>query len=455
MTSVPATTTVTSVGRWLALVAAFLGWYFAGMLLQVTSLTMRPAAIDLLAHADVIQRAEFDSLSQRVNQKDATLTPIEIDRNKELQSLVQRWFAYFTCAFLFGGACGGLAFGRLGDRFGRSKALAASVLCYATFSGLAYFVTSPWQLVVVWFVTCLGVGGSWPNGVALVAEMWASLSRPMVSGIIGMAANIGIWVMATIATRVLITPDDWRWTMLVGAGTFPLGVLILLFVPESPRWHQTRAQQQVEGKPAVSMLELFRGPHWKVTLMGILLATVPIMGGWGSANWMIPWADQVVGPVMKARVGQYRAFTGVVGSFIGGWVAARLGRRLTYFLACVLALGCSQFAFWFRVPGDADFLGWVGAIGFFSGLFFGWLPLCLPELFPTSIRSTGAGVCFNFGRIGSALSLVLTGTLTTYFGGDYGRIGRVTSLIYAIGLVAILFAPQIGQRSLDESGART
>jgi len=440
------------VGRWLALIAAFLGWYFAGMLLQVTSLTMRPAAIDLLSRNGTFERRTFDELTERVTTKDATLTDAERQQVKRWQAQVQEWFAYFTCAFLFGGAAGGLGFGRLGDRFGRSKALAGAVLCYATFSAVAYCVTSPAQLLVVWFLACLGVGGSWPNGVALVAEMWANLSRPLVSGIIGMAANIGIFVMASIALTVKITPDDWRWTMLIGASTLVLGVLILLLVPESPKWQAARAAGAAAGQKTVPLALVFGRPYLGITLLGILLATVPIIGGWGSANWMIPWADQAAGaadPFLKAKVGQYRSFTGIVGSCLGGWIAARMGRRLTYFLASLAALGSAQYAFWFTTPTDSSFLLWVGTLGLFSGLYFGWLPLCLPELFPTAVRSTGAGVCFNFGRIGTAVTVFLTGSLTASFGGDYARIGQITSLIYAVGMIAILFAPDTSQQGLE------
>src|SRR5262249_17991739 len=151
-------------------------------------------------------------------------------------------------------------------------------------------------------------------------------------------------------------------------------------------------------------------------------------------------------PYLPAQVGQTRALPGIVGSLLGGWFAHVLGRRRAYCLASVAALFCAQYAFWLTVPTDASFLFWVAALGFFSGIYFGWLPLCLPELFPTRVRSTGAGVSFNFGRIVTAVTLFATGALTAYFGGDYARIGRVTSLIYLIGAVAIWLAPDTSGR---------
>jgi len=189
-----------------------------------------------------------------------------------------------------------------------------------------------------------------------------------------------------------------------------------------------------------------------ITLVAIVLATVPIIGGWGTANWMVPWADeaQPPDPYLKAHVGQARAITGIVGSLLGGWIASRFGRRLTYFVVSVLSLAIAQYIFRFLLPGEPSFLFWVGALGFVSGIYFGWLPLCLPELFPTRVRSAGAGVGFNFGRIVTAVTIFLAGALMEYFGGDYARIGRLTSLLFVIGIVAIWLAPDTSHKQLAD-----
>ncbi len=445
---------ITRTGRWLALIAAFLGWYFAGMLMSTQQLAMRPAAIDLQSRNGVIERAQFDALSQRAadKTKQSPLSPAEQTQLKSWQGSTQRWFAFFQTAFLCGAAAGGLLFGRVGDRFGRSKALGSAVFCYAFFSGMTYFVTTPEQMLVTWFLAALGVGGTWPNGVALVAEIWSSLSRPMISGIIGMAANVGLLMMSTIATYVAVTPDEWRWMMLAGFASGVLAVPILVLVPESPRWLANRQARGDSGKPAPSVAEVFKSPHLGITLVGILLATVPILGGSGAANWMIPWADQVAAtnPHLKAEVGQARALTGCVGSLLGGWIATLIGRRRAYFLTSLGAFICAEYIYCVLQPTDPSFLWWVAGLGFFSGIYFGWLPLVLPELFPTSVRSTGAGVCFNFGRVTTAGTVFLAGSLTSYFAGDYARIGQLMSLIFAIGLVAILLTPDSSRRQLAE-----
>ena len=138
-----------------------------------------------------------------------------------------------------------------------------------------------------------------------------------------------------------------------------------------------------------------------MTVVGIALATVPLIGGWGSANWMMPWAGEVGSQIgddtIKANVGMARSLTSIVGSLFAGLLAVRLGRRAIYFVTSLGALLVAQYVFWFSSPGDKSFLFWVGLLGLFNGLYFGWLPFFLPELFPTRIRSTGAGVSFNFG----------------------------------------------------------
>lgn len=447
--------------RYLVLVTVFLGWLSAGVLMQITSLAMRSAAIDLLSRVGRIDRSHFDALNETMRDAPRGAKPEDVLPETDARQLnlwraaAQKWFAYYQCSFLFGAASGGFVFGRIGDRFGRAKAVAASVLCLSVFAGVSYLAQSPGQLAVVWYLACLGIGGMWPNGVALVSETWSSMSRPMAAGIIGTAANVGIFGMATLGTIYEITPDHWRWVLLIAASSVVLGLFVLAAVPESPRWLAARAQGIATDRPAAPASEVFQPPFLSITLVGILLATIPLVGGWGSANWMMPWAGEAgetadpPNPYLQAHVGQARAVTGMVGSLLGGWIASVVGRRRTYFVVSLAALFCAQYAFWFLVPTDRSFLFWVAALGFFSGIYFGWLPLFLPELFPTRVRSTGAGVSFNFGRIVTAVTVFATGALTEHFAGDYAQIGRVTSLIFAIGLLAIWLAPDTSGRELE------
>src|SRR5262245_54299388 len=262
---------LSTTGRYLVLVVAFLGWLCAGVQMSITQLTGQPAAIDLLTRSG----------------------GLDTQQTLELKEEAGQWFAWFQCAFLFGAAAGGLCFGRLGDRIGRSKAMAASILTYSALAAATSQAQSPAQFWALWFLAAMGVGGIWPNGVALVAEAWSSLSRPALAGVIGTAANIGIFLMNTLATREAITPERWRWVMLVGAAPLVLGFLALIAVPESPRWLAARTRPADDRTQPRSDGGVFRPPLLKVTLVAIVLATVPLIGGWGTANWMNPWADAV------------------------------------------------------------------------------------------------------------------------------------------------------------------
>jgi hypothetical protein len=403
-----------------------------------------------------------------------------------------QWYGWLIAAFLLGAATGGFVFGRLGDRFGRARAMALSILCYSLLSCLSALVTDPWQLLALRFLTCMGIGGMWPNGIALVSEAWPDVSRPILAGAIGTAANVGIMLFAILTIFVHVTVDSWQWAMWVGGSPCVLGLFALAFVPESPKWLAIRREsettkKQDSVKPA-GAFEIFRPPLLKTTVLGIALGTIPLFGGWGSSNWATAWASQVgeqptaetssdadaneptpaatkrgdnettekkADPGLKSRVALYRSLPGSVSSLLGGALAWWIGRRLSYFLLSVAALGTAQYLFWFSHPSDPSFLWWTAALGLFSGFYFGWLPLCLPEMFPTRVRSTGAGVSFNFGRILTAVGVLGAGAmLKEWFDGDYAQIGRITSFIYGLGMVIILFAPDTSKTTLDEEGEK-
>lgn len=426
----PTPGSLSQTGRVLVLAAAFLGWLFAGTQMSITPLVSRSATVSLLWP----------------DQETLQLTSAQ-------QEIVGRWFAWYTAAFLFGAAAGGLVFGWLGDRAGRARAMGLSILCFTLLTGVSYLAHSPEEFLVLRFLACLGVGGMWPNGVALVAEAWSEVSRPTLAGIIGTAANVGIMLVGILGVYIDVTPASWRWLMLAGASPAILGVLVLLLVPESPRWLAGR-QQQFTVRPPAPISEVLRPPLLGLTLIGICLGTIPLLGGWGSGNWLVPWSDQVgamTSPEMKGWTIVSRSFGGTLGSLAGGWVAGWLGRRRSYFLISLGSLAISAYIFRELTPLDRPFYYWAFALGVVSGLYFGWLPLCLPEMFPTRVRSTGAGISFNFGRIGAALGVLGAGELIkSYYHGDYGKVGATTSLIYVLGMVVIWLAPNKSDGQLKD-----
>jgi len=290
--------------------------------------------------------------------------------------------------------------------------------------------------------------------VALMSEAWAGVSRPMLAGVIGTAANVGIFLTFWVGRQVGVDYDSWRWVLLMGGSPIVLAVFVIALVPESPKWIADRKRLQLDSPGALegdqqvartSTWEVFKPGLVGVTLVGILLATVPLLGGWGASNWSQGWADKVgaeIGnPSLKADIGMARSLTGIIGSFLGGIIASYAGRKRTYFLTSLLCLACAEYVYFFHTPEQWQFLASFAALGFFSGIFFGWLPLFLPELFVTRIRSTGAGVCFNFGRIITAVTVFAGAFLIQEFNEDYALLGRIMSLIYLLGAIGICLMP--------------
>jgi sugar phosphate permease len=220
-------------------------------------------------------------------------------------------------------------------------------------------------------------------------------------------------------------------------------------------------------------MEVFRPPLLKLTLIGIALGTVPVVGGWGANTYLVPWAGKTAEKAAAETLAESKATTdgkaaaeakaigsrkaalvaiahssgGIVGSLFGGWLAALLGRRITYFLISLGTLAICQYIFLTLEPMDLQFMWAVITLGLIGTIYFGWLPLYLPELFPARARSTGSGVTFNFGRIVAAIAVIIA---MTYNFPDYPRVGAVMSLVYALGLIIIWFAPDTTGKTMDQ-----
>lgn len=432
---------------------AFLGWLFAGLQIALFVLIHRPAMISLLVPGGL---PGDEAISE--------------------QSVAQ-WFAWYQAAFLIGAASGGWIFGVLGDRIGRTRSLGLSVLCYSLFTGACYLARSPGELLVLRFLACHGIGGAWPNTVALVAEAWPSASRPLLAGVLGTAANVGQVLMGVLGIGFAVTADSWRWTFLVGAAPALIGIWCLIGVPESVRWqvaHGVSAKRS--GGP---LRELFQPPLRKRTIIGILLGAIPVIGTAANAQWIVPWTDQVqaqrrsidqtssiekpgpqtsatsavprkADPKSKARTMISRSGGAIFGSFLGGLLANWLGRRFAYFLISLLSLIVSSWIFGWLNPLHPWFLWASFTLGVVGTTYFGWLPLYLPELFPTRVRAAGTGISFNTGRVVAAVVVLGTGLIVQWFGGNYARIGWWTGMIYAAGMVIILMAPKTSTSDLQD-----
>jgi len=362
------------------------------------------------------------------------------------------WFARFTAALMLGAAIGGILLGSLGDRVGRTRAMGISILFYSIFAGLGAWVQTQEQMLVLRFLVGLGVGGVWPNAVALVAESWPDKARPTVAGLMGAAINAGILLLSQIAQVWSVTATDWRWLFQLAGMPAILGLLVIFFLPESRAWLAAR-EKLVEKKPAAPLRELFRPPLLRLTLIGIMLGSIPLIGAWAASKWMIPWADKIGGAVQadyKAMTQGWWAFGAILGSLAGAQIASLLGRRFSYFLISIGSLALTLAMFQLTAPLRPSFFPIVFAQGFVATLFFGWLPLFLPELFPTHVRATGSGLSYNVGRFATAGGVLAAGFVFTAFDGSYPSVGAAAALIYGLGIFAIRFAPDTGRKSMSD-----
>jgi MFS family permease len=432
-------------GQWLALTAALLGWMFDGFEQGVFGLVSRPALVDVL------------QLKEEAHQAATSSDPETRRAAKErVEGPVLAWNLGIAAAFLVGAALGGWLFGWLGDRLGRVRAMVFSVLTYAVFTGLCGFALGPWQLAGLRFLASLGMGGEWALGVALVMESWPQRLRPHLAGLIGAAANVGFLltvlpVQLVEAAGAPVDAGGWRWVLGVCAFPALLTFFLRTFVPESEKWREAMRTGPRPGLTAIFTPALRRRSALAATLSGI-----PLIATWGAVASTIPaWVRSMSNQDWANYAQVCSAFGAILGALSGALLAHSLGRRRTYFVLCLGSLSaCAYLYRWLPAlhpQVDVLFLAAVALTGFFTASFYGWLPLYLPELFPTRVRATGQGFGYNFGRIIAAAGALGMGSLVKdVFHGDYAQAGAAISLVYVAGLLVIWLAPETRGRPLPE-----
>ncbi|HZF00530.1 MAG TPA: MFS transporter [Methylomirabilota bacterium] len=391
-----------SARQWKSGIAAWLGWTFDGLDMHLYTLVAAPFVMQLIAAS-------------------STSDP-----------QVGRYASIIQGAFLLGWALGGGFFGRIGDRLGRSRTLSLTVLTYAAFTGLSFFAQTWWQLMILRFLAALGVGGEWALGAALISETWPKHWRPWIAAVLQSGVNIGI--LGAVLANYLMAGAPPKYLFLVGVLPALLVFWIRRAVPEPEEWHAAKAQAK-NHEPGIA--ELFRGETRRVTIWVMIVCGVSLTAHWAFmfwhqqhlrnlpdvANWTPEQKNKLASTAMYLVIG-----SSIVGNFFSGWIARFIGYRATiawtfavYFLAMLGA---------YAVPRDHTALMlWFPLIGFCQGV-FALFTMYLPPLFPTLLRTTGAGFCYNIGRIGAAFG--------TVFFGLFSKVGdHRLALLYA----GFLFLP--------------
>lgn len=408
--------------QWLVLFVAWLGWVFDAMDATIYAIVLHPALHDLLQTSP------------------ATTVPSE-----EIG-----WYGGIIFSiFLIGWAIGGIAFGVLADRFGRTKVLIATIIIYAVFTGAAALAQSWWHLALSRFLTALGIGGEWAAGAAIVAETWPEEKRAKAAGILQSAWAVGFFLAATF--NLILKDYGWRSLFLVGILPAFVALLVRWWVKEPERWARAH-----ELQPA-PLSAIFEGDLRRATLVGSALAFVAVFGLWGSTNWaptLVRELPDVRGAeaALLAQDVSYAIMAlnaGAIFGYLGfGPLADRFGRRPVFAFMCLGSF--IMLPVTYLLPTTySGVLMLLPVLGFFNNGIFSGFPIYLPELYPTRLRATGAGFCFNAGRALASASPFLTGWLVTTLG-TFGRAASTVALIYLFGLAVLAFAPETrGQRLPD------
>lgn len=310
---------------------------------------------------------------------------------------------------LVASAFGGVIFGVIADKYGRTRALILSVLMYSVFTAACGVATTVWHLAIFRVLLGLGMGGEWASGAALVAETWPDKHRGKAMGVMQSAWAIG-FALAALTNWLLVDTYGWRVVFFVGILPAFFTLWVRRAVKEPEAWHQARRE------PHVPLSTIARGPLGRVTLALTLMNACTLFAYWGFNSWV---PSYLAAPVEQGGVGlgvDGRTLLLVamqVGMWFGyvtfGFVADRIGRKRTY-IGYLLIAAVLVFAYtMIRVPMILLVLGPVTA--FFATGHFSGFGAVSAELYPTAIRARAQGLTYNIGRIVSAAAPWMVGGL--------------------------------------------
>jgi predicted MFS family arabinose efflux permease len=398
--------------QWRSGLAAWLGWLFDGLDMHLYTLVAARFVAQLL---DVEKTSDPD---------------------------VKWYSSWIQAAFLIGWALGGGFFGRIGDRLGRARALSLTILTYALFTGLSFFAQTWWQLLIFRFVAALGIGGEWAVGAALLSETWPRHWRPWIAAVLQTGVNLGV-LLATVTVFVLAGAEP-RWVFLAGVLPALLVFWIRRAVPEPAEWHEARAEA---GEQQPGIRALFGFGVRRTTFLVILVCSLTLTGHWAVLFWVpqqlqnlpdtVTWSDREKQELVSVA-NVLMIVTSIGGNFLAGGLAKVLSFRAGIAITA-LGYGLSILGV-FAVPlGHITLVLLLPLVSLFHGI-FALFTMYLPPLFPTLLRTTGAGFCFNIGRIAAAFGTVFFGFVATV--ADYREALFFTGFLFLPATLIALLLPE-------------
>jgi MFS family permease len=367
---------------------------------------------------------------------------------------------------LLGWGVGGLIFGILGDYWGRSRTLCLSIVVYAVFTALSGLASTWWELAIFRFLMAAGVGAEWAIGTALINETWPQRSRVAASGVMMSAFGFGYLLAGLI--NLVVGAYGWRYVFFTGVIPAVLVAFVWREVPESERWKNAQSQrndarqrirtdaasQEDRKVAAFTFVGLFQPPWRRNTIVATVMSFAATVGFWGTQTWIPARAAELAhaggaNPVQVISIAIIILnCAAVVGLLMFAWLTELIGRRPAFALGCIGNMIVLPIVF--LTPQDYQTLFMLlPLMGFFTNGILGTFTPYFPELFPTRLRATGVGFCFNIARIFAAIGPFIAGSLVVFFGG-IPKSGAIMALSYAIGLAAVYFAPETRGKPLPE-----
>ena len=351
---------------------------------------------------------------------------------------------------LLASAIGGWVAGYMADRIGRVRTLQITILWFSSFSLISAFAQDFNQLMVARALLGFGFGGEWAAGAVLMGETIRAEFRGRAVGSVQSAWAVG-WGAAVVLQAITFSllPEDLAWRAMFALGFLP--ALLLIYVRrhiEEPEIAQAARAQLAKEDKSPSILEIFKPELLKTTVLASLLT----MGAQGGYYAITTWVPTFLKTERKLTVIGSTGYLSllILGSFagflFGAWMADRYGRRklfITFSIGAIcLVLAYTQWEI------TNEMMLWLGfPLGFFASGYFSGLGAFLTELFPTRLRGSGQGFCYNFGRGMGALFPALVG----YFSSQYGLAAAIAVfavIAYGVFLAAALMLPETRGREL-------
>ncbi len=401
--------------QWLVLTVASLGWVFdafEGQLYNITRNDMLPSLLHVEAnHPDV-----------------------------------KAWGEKFLGIFLIGGTLGGWIFSSLADRWGRKPVMALTILFYSLFSGLTAFASEIWHVGVLRFLVAMGVGGEWAVGAALVAEVFPARARERAGGIFHATSVAGLWLAAIVG---LLVGTHWRWAYLVGIFPALLVLWVRVSIREPEAWEEAKTSHR---RQMGSYRELLTTRIWGTrAILGALLAMVGLATFWGvvvaGQDLAKAYLDHVQDPNAASKSKIAYGFIQTTGAGCGmlafGPLAAWWGRKKTFVFMHLFGLCFAIAVCW--LPQHFESYGLLLCLlpifGFFTQGIHAGYAVYFPELFPTHLRATGAGFCFNTGRI-LAAPVLIWGSAWMKSNYDLPLAISLLACLFLLGPIILWFLPE-------------